>query len=74
MKSKEFHRWIMKQKSKWKYEKAEGSHYIYVHEDGRRYPVPYHGSKEIGEGLRKGLLTTWDDKLSGVNIIIYCQY
>jgi mRNA interferase HicA len=31
---------------------ATGSHYIYE-KDGRRYPVPYHGSKEIGEGLRK---------------------
>ncbi|GAB3432349.1 type II toxin-antitoxin system HicA family toxin [Niabella aquatica] len=29
----------------------EGSHYIYEKE-GIRYPVPYHGAKEIGKGLQ----------------------
>lgn len=56
MKYSEFHRWIRKQKSKWTYVNAEGSHYIYVHENGKRYPVPYHGSKEIGEGLCKKIV------------------
>jgi mRNA interferase HicA len=49
MKYSEFHRFI---KSGWIYIGAEGSHYIYE-KDGRRYSVPFHGSKEIGEGLRK---------------------
>ncbi len=30
--------------------KAEGSHYIYE-KDQHRYPVPYHGSKEVGMGI-----------------------
>ena len=32
-----------------------GSHYIYE-KDGRIYPIPYHGSKEMGEGLRKKIM------------------
>lgn len=52
MKYSQFHRRIQRSKSGWEYVGAEGSHYIYE-KDGRRYPVPYHGSKEIGEGLRK---------------------
>ena len=30
----------------------EGSHYIYE-KNGRTYPVPYHGAKEMGKGLEK---------------------
>jgi mRNA interferase HicA len=54
MKSSEFHRQIARsKKKKWRYAGAEGSHYIYEDEGGRRYPVPYHGAKEIPEPLRK---------------------
>ena len=55
MKSAEFHRFITKSK-KWWYVNAEGSHYIYENEAGRRYTVPYHGSKEIAEPLRKKII------------------
>jgi mRNA interferase HicA len=50
MKSSELHRLI--KKCGWHFFKAEGSHYIYE-KDGRKYPVPFHGAKEIGEGLRR---------------------
>jgi mRNA interferase HicA len=53
MKYSEFHRRI--KKNGWRYVKAEGSHYIYE-KDGRKYPVPYHGAKEISEGLRKKII------------------
>lgn len=36
----------------WRHIRTEGSHYIYE-KDGRIYPVPYHGAKEIGKGLEK---------------------
>jgi len=52
MKSSEFHRQIVKSK-KWWYVGAEGSHYIYEDENGRRYTVPFHGAREIPEPLRK---------------------
>jgi mRNA interferase HicA len=52
MKYSELHRKIRKNK-KWQYVEAQGSHYIYENENGKRYPVPYHGAKEIPEGLRK---------------------
>lgn len=53
MKYSEFHRRIIR--NGWKFEKAEGSHYIYL-KGGIRYPVPYHGSKEIPEGLRRKII------------------
>jgi mRNA interferase HicA len=49
MKSRELHKLI--KKNGWVYVRATGSHIIYEKE-GRRYPVPYYGSKEVGEGLR----------------------
>lgn len=49
MKSSELHRKI--KRNGWHFLNAEGSHYIYE-KDGVRYPVPFHGAKEIGEGLR----------------------
>jgi mRNA interferase HicA len=48
MKSSELHRRV--RKNGWKYVKAEGSHYIYE-KNGKYYPVPYHGAKEIGKGM-----------------------
>ena len=50
LKSSELHRRI--KKNGWLHIRTSGSHYIYE-KDGRSYPVPFHGTKEIGEGLRK---------------------
>ncbi len=52
MKSSEFHRLV--RKNGWVVVRSAGSHYIYE-KNGKREPVPYHGSKEMGEGLRKKL-------------------
>lgn len=49
MKYREFHKIV--KRNGWRYVKSEGSHYIYE-KDGVRYPVPYHGAKEIGKGLQ----------------------
>ncbi|HEY4108800.1 type II toxin-antitoxin system HicA family toxin [Puia sp.] len=53
MKSSELHRRI--RNSGWIHIRTVGSHYIYE-KDGRTYPVPYHGSKEIGKGLEKKII------------------
>lgn len=54
MKSKEFHRII--RRNGWNLVRIQGtSHYIYE-KDGLRIPVPYHGAKEMPEGLRKSLI------------------
>lgn len=50
MKSSEFHRFI--RRNGWFHIRTSGSHYIYE-KNGRPYPVPFHGSKEMNEGLRK---------------------
>lgn len=55
MKYTEFHKSIRKKGKKrgWRWTgKAEGSHYIYEDNKGIRYPVPYHGAKEMPGGLR----------------------
>lgn len=48
MKYKELHKLIQNQG--WKIRRQTGSHVIYE-KDGRTYPVPYHGSKEVAKGL-----------------------
>jgi len=48
MKSKEFHRLILR--NGWRKKRQEGSHITYE-KDGRTYPVPDHGSKEMARGL-----------------------
>ncbi len=53
VKSREFHRII--KKNGWKLLKSEGSHYIYE-KNGLKYLVPFHGSKEVPEGLRKKMI------------------
>lgn len=53
MKYSEFHRWI--RRNGWEHIRTTGSHYIYEKE-GRTYPVPYHGSKEMYEPLRKKII------------------
>jgi len=54
MKYSELHRQI--KKCGWIYSHAEGSHYFYTKEGVLSPPVPFHGSKEIGEGLKKKIL------------------
>jgi mRNA interferase HicA len=53
MKSTELHRLV--KKNDWLHIRTKGSHYIYE-KDGRTYPVPYHGSKEVGKGLEKKII------------------
>ncbi|MCF8370558.1 MAG: type II toxin-antitoxin system HicA family toxin [Bacteroidales bacterium] len=53
MKYSELHRLILK--GGWVYLHSRGSHYIY-NKDGRTYPVPFHGSKEVGKGLEKKIM------------------
>lgn len=48
MKSKELHRFILS--NGWRVVRQSGSHIIYE-KDGRRYPVPLHGSKEVPTGM-----------------------
>ena len=51
VKSREFHSQILKRGKKrgWHWIKGEGdgSHRIYEDKNGIRYPVPYHGAKEM---------------------------
>jgi mRNA interferase HicA len=54
MKYSEFHRKILK--NGWKYLKAEGSHYFYEKDGKESPPIPFHGAKEMGEGLRKKII------------------
>jgi mRNA interferase HicA len=53
VKSSELHRKV--RKNGWVHIRTEGSHYIYEKE-GRTYPVPYHGAKEIGKGLERKII------------------
>lgn len=53
MKSSEFHRII--RRNGWVHTRTSGSHYIYE-KDGKTKVVPFHGSHEMGEGLRKKLI------------------
>ena len=48
MKSNELHRLVLI--NGWQVLRQNGSHVIYT-KNGRNYPVPDHGSKEIGKGL-----------------------
>lgn len=53
MKLSEFHRFM--RKNGWHPIRRNGSHYIYE-KGGAIACVPYHGSKEMGEGLRKKII------------------
>ena len=53
MKSRELHRLI--RRNGWVQIRASGSHIIYQ-KNNERYPVPYHGAKEIGVGLMKKII------------------
>lgn len=48
MKSSEFHRLV--RKNGWIHISTEGSHRMYE-KAGRKVPVPFHGTKELGKGL-----------------------
>ncbi|MFA5849848.1 MAG: type II toxin-antitoxin system HicA family toxin [Bacteroidales bacterium] len=54
MKYSEFHK-LIKERG-WKYVSASGSHYFYEKNGIKSPPIPFHGSKEIGEGLRKRII------------------
>jgi len=51
MKYTEFHRKIIR--NGWKFIKATGSHYFYEKDGKESPPIPFHGSKEIYEPLKK---------------------
>lgn len=53
MKYSEFHKKI--KQAGWVHVRTKGSHYIYE-KNNQSVPVPFHGSKEIGEGLRKAIV------------------
>ncbi len=53
MKSSELHRRI--RKNGWVHVRTEGSHYLYQ-KNGRIYPVPFHGAKEMGSGIEKKII------------------
>jgi predicted RNA binding protein YcfA (HicA-like mRNA interferase family) len=54
MKYKEFHRLI--EKKGWNFSHAEGSHYFYIKDNILSPGIPFHGAKEMGEGLRNKLI------------------
>jgi len=54
MKYNEFHKMI--ERNGWKYSHAVGSHYFYSKNGIFSPPVPFHGAKEMGEGLRRKLI------------------
>ncbi|MBP3253999.1 MAG: type II toxin-antitoxin system HicA family toxin [Bacteroidales bacterium] len=54
MKYTELHRLIVK--AGWKFLYARGSHYFYEKDGVKSEPVPYHGSKEISEPIRKKIM------------------
>ena len=53
MKYSEFHRLV--KNNGWRLLRTKGSHCIYE-KNGKTYVVPFHGAKEIGEGLRKKII------------------
>ncbi len=53
MKSTELHRKV--KENGWRLVRSAGSHYIYE-KDGKTYPVPFHGAKEMGKGLEKKII------------------
>ena len=57
MKYDEFHRLV--KVNGWRILRQSGIHIIYV-KDGKVYPVPYHGGKELGRGLEKKMKKEMD--------------
>ncbi len=54
MKYSELHNLI--RKNGWVFSYAKGSHYFYTRNEKLSPPIPFHGSKEIGEGLKSKLI------------------
>ena len=54
MKYSEFKKWLKKQGCTFDTQ-GKGSH-MTVHYNGRKTTFPFHGSKEISEGLRKAII------------------
>ena len=54
MKCSELHRKIVR--NGWKFLYAKGSHYFYEKDGKVSPPTPYHGTKEIGEGLKNKIV------------------
>lgn len=54
MKYSEFVRWLQKQGVE--VTKGKGRHSMKATYNGKTVPVPYHGAKEIGEGVRKQVI------------------
>ncbi|WP_028991194.1 type II toxin-antitoxin system HicA family toxin [Thermacetogenium phaeum] len=44
------------QKLGFEVDRATGSHYILRHPDGRRTVVPYHGNRDIKQGVLRSIL------------------
>lgn len=55
MKYSEFQRWLLAQGATVDKKRGKGSHRI-VTLNGKTTTFPYHGAKEMGEGLRKKIL------------------
>ena len=60
MKYNEFHRII--KNNGWIFTYADGSHYFYKKNGYLSPGVPFHGAKEMGEGLRRKLIKLMDLK------------
>lgn len=58
MKYKEFHRQITR--AGWTFHHAAGNHYFYMKDGVLSEPIPFHGSKEIPEPLRKKIARNLD--------------
>ncbi|HNO61728.1 MAG TPA: type II toxin-antitoxin system HicA family toxin [Plasticicumulans sp.] len=54
MKYSEFVRWLKSHGAE--ISQGKGRHYLKATYNGRTVPVPYHGAKEIPEGVRKSIL------------------
>ena len=57
MKSSELHRLIVR--NGWELIRVRGSHFIYEKNE-KRYPVPFHGAKEVGKGIEKKIKKEMD--------------
>lgn len=54
MKYSEFVRWLKKQGVH--IQTGKGRHSMKATYNGKTVPIPYHGAKEIGEGVRKRII------------------
>lgn len=52
----EFRKWLLAQGVEFQKKGNGGSHFKIKAPNGRQTILPYHGAKEIGEGLRKAII------------------